>query len=260
MKKLIMDFYNLIKDLFSKTKVINRIKLPSQNLFYKDDFFIKIKKANKEDINEYETDFEKTDLSIVIQKVKNIVEKNIVLSNNYSFEDIKSIDIVFLFLEIVKFTRGKKVTVSFINNKNKIETIEFSTETFNYFKLNDSIMSKYDEKTKTFKINGYSYSLPSIGVENSLTMFLLFHSETDESYKYVNVDFDFTYFVSNKNFLTFKEIDNLIYIFNNDLDKEEKRKIKNIIREFTPLQKYSLIKGGKEIDINSKIDLEKIWK
>lgn len=260
MKKLIIDFYNLIRDFVSRTKEINKEKLPSQNLFYRDDFFIKIKKAESQDIKDYEEDFEKTDLAVIIQKVKNIVEKNIILPEKYSFDDIKSIDIVFLFLEIVKFTKSKTVTVNFINNKSKIESIEFNTETFNYFKLDDTIMSKYDKKTKTFKIDGYSYSLPSIGVENSLTLFLIYHSETDDSYKYANVDFDFTYFVSNKNFLTFKEIDNLIDIFNQDLDKEEKLKIKNIIKKFIPLQKYSLIKNGKEIDINSKIDLEKIWK
>jgi hypothetical protein len=60
--------------------------------------------------------------------------------------------------------------------------------------------------------------------------------------------------------LTFQEIENLIEIFNFDMEEEEKIKVKNIIKTFEPLQKYSLIKNGKVIDINSKIDLEKIWK
>ena len=37
-------------------------------------------------------------------------------------------------------------------------------------------------------------------------------------------------------------------------------KIKSILELFVPLQRYSLIKDGKEIEINSKIDLENIWK
>ncbi len=33
-----------------------------------------------------------------------------------------------------------------------------------------------------------------------------------------------------------------------------------IIEEFSPIQKYSLFKNGKVIELNSKIDLEKIWR
>ena len=85
-------------------------------------------------------------------------------------------------------------------------------------------------------------------------------SNESDSYNYSNLVFNFTYFLSDKNFLTFQEIENLIEIFNKDIDEDEKRKIRKIIKTFEPLQKYSLIKNGKVIDINSKIDLEKIWK
>lgn len=260
MKNIFFDFYNLIINLFIKTKEVNKFKLPSQGLFYQNDFLIEIKKASLEDIKDYEDDFEKNNLALVIQKVKKIVEKNIILPDNYSFDDLKSIDVVFLFLEIVKFTKNSKININYINNKNSIETIEFDSNTFNYYDVDKSLLKYYNIDTKTFSIDGYNFSLPSIGVENSLTIFLLYHSDTEEAYKYTNVEFDFTYFLSNKNFLTFEEIDNLIEIFNYDLELEEKQKIKKIIKNFTPLQKYSLIKDGKEIDINSKIDLEKIWK
>ena len=69
-----------------------------------------------------------------------------------------------------------------------------------------------------------------------------------------------TYFLGDKNKVTFSEIENLIQIFNFDLDKIEREKVKKIIDTFQPLQKYSLVKNNKIIDINSKIDLEKIWK
>jgi len=81
-----------------------------------------------------------------------------------------------------------------------------------------------------------------------------------DSNKYNDYIYDFTYFLSGKNYLTFDEIENLITIFNQDLDKDELEKIKEIVETFLPLQKYSLTKASKIIEINSKIDLEKIWK
>ncbi len=261
MKKAFMNLYNLVRSLLGTYKEIDKTKIPSQNLFYKDDFSIRIKKAELEDIKEYETGFIKEDLSIIIEKVKTIVEKNIILSKGYVFEDLKSIDVVFLFLEIVKFTTGKKIQINYVDEtENKLEAIEFNSKNFNYFKIDNSITEYYDSKSKSFLINGYSYTLPSIGVENSLTLFLIMKSNESDSYNYSNLVFNFTYFLSDKNFLTFQEIENLIEIFNKDIDEDEKRKIRKIIKTFEPLQKYSLIKNGKVIDINSKIDLEKIWK
>ena len=223
-------------------------------------FNIKIKKADLSDINQYENDFIKDDLAVIIDKVKTIVEKNLILPNHYIFEDLKSIDVVYLFLEVVKFTTGKKIKINYVNeSENKLETIEFNEKTFNYFNLDNNLMKDYDNLSKCFNIKGYSYTLPSIGIENSLTLFLIMKSN-ELNYNYSNLDFNFTYFLSDKNFITFQEIENLIEIFNFDMEQDEKDKIKRIIKMFEPLQRYSLIKDGKIIDINSKIDLEKIWK
>jgi hypothetical protein len=41
---------------------------------------------------------------------------------------------------------------------------------------------------------------------------------------------------------------------------DEQNKIKNIIKIFKPLNEYSLKKEGKVISLNSKINLEKIWR
>jgi len=260
MKRFFMNFTNLMKELFGVYKEIDTKKLPSQSLFYKDDFNIKIKKADLSDINQYENDFIKDDLAVIIDKVKTIVEKNLILPNHYIFEDLKSIDVVYLFLEVVKFTTGKKIKINYVNeSENKLETIEFNEKTFNYFNLDNNLMKDYDNLSKCFNIKGYSYTLPSIGIENSLTLFLIMKSN-ELNYNYSNLDFNFTYFLSDKNFITFQEIENLIEIFNFDMEQDEKDKIKRIIKMFEPLQRYSLIKDGKIIDINSKIDLEKIWK
>jgi hypothetical protein len=261
MKETFMNLCNLMTNLCGRHKEIDSNKIPSQSLFYKDNFIIKIKKAESDDIKEYESDFVKEDLGSIIEKVKSIVEKNIILTKGYIFEDLKSIDVVFIFLEIVKFTTGKKIKIDYIDeDENRLESIEFSDKTFNYFKIDSNAKKFYDPIEKSFHISGYTFTLPSIGVENSLTLFLITKSNNSEIKKYSSLGFEFTYFLSNKNFLTFQEIENLIEIFNYDMDVEEKIKIKKIIKNFEPLQRYSLIKNGKIIDINSKIDLENIWK
>lgn len=261
MKKFMLSVYNILKDLIFSQKKIDKSKLPSQGLFYQDDFFIHIKKANIEDIKEYEKDFVKNNLGLIIQKVKQIVENNIILTKGYLFEDLKSIDIVFLFLEIVKYTKNQSIIINYVDEvENKLDDVEFDYKTFNYHRLSDEVMETYDEVEKNFKIDGYIYTLPSIGVENCLTFFLYQKSIGLDSYKYRNLFYDFTYFVGDKNFLTFQEVENLIQVFNEDLDKTEMTKVKKIVETFTPLQKYSLIKDGKEVDINAKIDLENIWK
>ena len=78
-------------------------------------FEIWIKKADVEDIVEYEYNYIKDNLGVVIHKVKQLVENNLILSYGYSFDDIKSIDIIFLFLEIVKFTKGESIKLAYVD-------------------------------------------------------------------------------------------------------------------------------------------------
>jgi hypothetical protein len=261
MKRILLSIYNIIRDLVFSQKKIDKFKLPSQGLFYKNDFEISIKKASEEDIKQYEKDFVKNNLAVIIQKVKIIVESNTILSDGYIFEDLKSIDVVFIFLEIVKYTKSKNININYLDEENnKLSCIEFDQRYFNYYKIPEEIMDNYLLEDKSFKVNEYTYTLPSIGVENSLTFFLYQKSSRYDSHKYQNLFYDFTYFVGDKNFLTFEEIENLIQIFNFDIEKEEILKIKSVLDIFTPIQRYSLIKDGKEVDINSKIDLENIWK
>jgi hypothetical protein len=44
------------------------------------------------------------------------------------------------------------------------------------------------------------------------------------------------------------------------MEDSEIKKVRNITKMFQPIQRYSLIKDNKIIEINSRIDLEKIWK
>lgn len=253
-----MNLCDILEGFKSKSKPIDVKTLPSMGLFYNDDFEIKIKKASAEDIKKYENEFDKEDLGLIISKIKIIVENKTLLSSNYKFDDLKSIDVVFLFIEIVKYTKGKEISIDYLDEESHtLKKINFNSETFNYFKPDDDLLKNYDSKNKLFKIDDYSFSLPSIGIENSISYFLI---ESNDPNKYTNLNFNFSYFLDKKEFLTFEEIENLIEIFNYDLSDDEKAKIENIIKKFKPLQRYSLIKNGKEIDINSKIDLENIWK
>ena len=256
-----MNLVNLLKGLLNLQKKVDIKSLPSQGLFYNDDFELVIKNADVGDIIEYEHDYIKDDLGLVITKLKKVVEKNAIFSTGYSFNNLKSIDIVFLFLEIVRFTKGKAVSLTYFDDeKGKEIDIEFSSSYFNYFRLSEEVMKHYNKDSKEFIIEDFKFTLPSIGVENCLTNYLISKSDDLDANKYNSYIYDFIYFLGNKKTITFNEIDNLIQIFNYDIEESDSKKIRKVIKMFQPIKKYSLKRGDKVIEINSKIDLEKIWK
>jgi len=256
-----MNLISIIKGILNVQKKIEVIYLPSQGLFYKDDFELYIKKAKIEDIIEYEYKYNKENLGSVITRLKKIVEKNVILSKNYTYNDIKSIDIVFLFLEIVKFTNNKPIKLNYFNDTNgKDELINFESETFNYYEPELDLIEKYDTETKEFNFNGYKYSVPSIGIENSLTHFLVSKSDDPNSESYNTYSYDFLYFLGNKSTLSFQEIDNLIQIFNFDIPESDRKYIRKIVKKLSEIGRYSLKRDSQIIDVTAKIDLEVIWK
>jgi hypothetical protein len=255
-----MSLFKILKGILNIHKKIETTQLPSQGFFYKSDFEIYIKKADLEDIIEYEYKYNKEDLSVIITRLKKIVEKNVILSRGYYYNDIKSIDIVYLFLEIVKFTNNKPITLYFFNDKiGTEEEIKFESSTFNYYKLDDDFIEKYNDESREFDFNGYKYSIPCIGVENSLTNFLISKSEIPGSEIYNNYTYDFIYFLGHKSHLTFDEIENLIQIFNFDMDENSKNIVRKIVKSMSIIGKYSLKKDLHIIDVNT-IDLSTIWK
>jgi len=221
-----MNLISIIKGILNVQKKIEVIYLPSQGLFYKDDFELYIKKAKIEDIIEYEYKYNKENLGSVITRLKKIVEKNVILSKNYTYNDIKSIDIVFL----------------------------------NYYEPELDLIEKYDTETKEFNFNGYKYSVPSIGIENSLTHFLVSKSDDPNSESYNTYSYDFLYFLGNKSTLSFQEIDNLIQIFNFDIPESDRKYIRKIVKKLSEIGRYSLKRDSQIIDVTAKIDLEEIWK
>lgn len=250
-----MKLFDIIKSVLKYKNEIDVKSLPSQGLFYKDDFRIFIEKAEKEDIIKYEQEFIEDNIGVIIGNIKSIVNKSTSFSDNYSFNDIKSIDIVFIFLEIVKLTTGNPIHISYFDEvKNKDCIIEFSSKNFNYYRINDI---EYDSNNKEFIINDFKFSLPSIGVENCVTEFLI---EKISDKVYNDYDYNFIFFLGNKSVLKFSEIENLVQLFNNDLDAKDLSTIDKIVDKFQPIQKYTLLKDDNVIEISSKIDLKKIWK
>lgn len=256
-----MNISSIIKGILNLQKEIEVAKLPSQGLFYKSDFKIFIKKADIEDIIEYEYQYEKENLGLVINRVKRIVKKNISTSSGYTFNDIKSVDVVFIFLEIVKFTNNKSIDINYFNDiLGKNDIVKFDYDNFNYAMIDTEMMKNYDTSSKEFVIDGFRYSVPCIGIENSITNFLISRSDSPNAKIYNGYSYDFLYFLGHKSILTFDEIENILQIFNNDMSVDDQKKITNIVNSFSNFGKYTLKTESRIIEITSKIDLEKIWK
>jgi hypothetical protein len=252
--------FDILSSIINGTKKIDIKKLPTQGFFYRNSFEIKIKKAKIEDIIEYEYNFKADNVLEIIEIIKNFVRKNVEFSRGYKFEDLKSVDIIFIFLEIVSFTNNKPIKISYFDsNSQKPTNVDFTSEIFNYFNFSN-FKDCYLVKDRSFEVDGYRFSMPSIGIENDVTNFLI-RRMTDEKAAYYNEQsYDFLFFLGNKNSVSDDEIENLIIIFNEDLDDTERGKIKKVISRFQNLIGYSLIVDNKIIDLKSNLDLENIWK
>jgi len=252
--------FDIFSSVVNGTQKIDVIKLPSQGYFYPKDFEIKIKKAKIEDIIAYEYNFKEDNVLEIIEIIKDFVSKNIEFSKSYKFEDLKSIDVIFIFLEIVRFTNNKPIKISYFDSNTKQPVkIDFAHKLFNYFNFKD-LSQNYLPELCVFDIEGYKFSMPSIGVENSVTQFLLDRINDSNASYYNEKSYNFLFFLGYKNYLSVEEIDNLIIIFNDDIDDNEKFTIKSIIAKFQNLIGYSVRVNDKIIDLKSNLDLANIWR
>lgn len=249
-----MSISNLLKSLLNIHKKIDLKNLPSQGLFYPEGFEIWIKKAHIDDITEYEYQFTE-DMSSILAKLKKIVKNNTFFSDGYVFEDIKSMDIIFVFIEIVKFTNNKPF---YLHDKSK-NRIEFSEKTFNYFdqKVIENI---YSPRDRNIQVDGFKYTLPTIGIENCITNFIISKSYTPESQKYETYSYDFIYFLGHKNNVSCEELENLVQIFNYDMEERDREKVRKLVTDLSFLAGYSLVKDSQIIGLSSSIDLQSVWK
>jgi len=255
-----MSIMNVIKSLCTRNKQININELPSMGLFYPSDMKLYIGKCTKEDINTYSKSCDPTNILSIVHCMKTIVEKCVTLNKEYCKNSIKSIDMLYIFLEIVKYTTNKPILVSFYDDEiGATSEIEMSSETFEYMDTTD-LMQYYRSDTREFEINGYRLSLPSKGVENSLTEYLSRNVSDESAMLLSSYSYDFIYFLGNRNIITFDEIDNLIEIFNDDMNDANKAIVSDIVMLFSKMISYNLIKNGRQIELRSKIKMSTIWK
>ena len=242
-----------ILDSLTNQKIIPVKELPTQGLFYPKDFTLTIKKASSDDILLYNFNYIKDDISTILYETKRIIKNNLILSKNYKYEDIKSNDLLYIFFEIVKFTMDKDILVPFKDIFENISYVPFDSKHFNYFNY-DKLGCVYNAQTLEFEKYGDRFSLPSVGVENCLVDYLYKLNGED-----LKKNYDFLFFLGNKNYLSDKEIANLITIFTDDLDDKEKQKIKEIIDLIYPAISYTLKFNNKIIELDLKIDFETLF-
>ncbi len=244
---------NILKDLtiHKNSKSLNLTQLPSQGYFYPKDFWVKIKKAELQDIMEYNHFFDYENPILIIELIKQVVKNNIYVSSKYSFSDIRAIDIVYVFMEIVKLTKDKKI---FLNGDTKIE---ISATTFNYFIPSNKY--KYNIEEKCFEYRGFKFRFPSIGVEESIFRF----SSINANYNILKWDehnYDFSYFLPlEQNHLKYNEIENLLTVFEDDLNEDSKQVVDEILNYFKPMLKYSLKINNEVILLDQRVSLRTIW-
>ena len=71
--QIIDSMFSLFNSLLNHTKKLDLSKLPSQGKFYQDDFELSIKKADLEDIIDYEHNFDKDNIFWIVESLKKVV-------------------------------------------------------------------------------------------------------------------------------------------------------------------------------------------
>lgn len=90
---------DIITSLVLRTKEINIKQLPTQGYFYPSDFELSIKRASLDDIFLYNFNYVKDDISVILSETKRIISNNIIVNKKYKYEDIKSNDLLYIFLK-----------------------------------------------------------------------------------------------------------------------------------------------------------------
>jgi hypothetical protein len=253
MKKL----FNKILNYFTIGRIeLDINKFPSMGLFYNNDFKVYIKKMSVEDILIYKKNYDSEDLIKIMDAIRYVVAKYTTYSHNYSLDDISGIDLMYIFFKIIKYTKNKDV--SFIYNYNNIlKTVNFTESTFKYAKL-DEILTAYDKEKKCIKIDEYELKYPTVGIEKSVTNFILEKGRQNDLSNYANCNYNFMYFVPNKNKLTSNEIENLLIIFNDELPDDLKTKFHNVLTILADRFKYKLIADDNNIIDISNVNLKNV--
>jgi hypothetical protein len=254
-----MNIINILRGLASRNKQLNTKELPSMGLFYPDDLKIYIGKCTDEDIAIYEANFDPKNVLTMVYCMKAIVEKCVTMNKNYDISWLKSIDMLYLMLEIVKHTKGVEVSIKHYDDiKSTYIHLPINAKTFNYLDLT-TLMDSYLPDSKEFLIDGYRLSIPSKGIETSLTEYLSNTITIETAETMTNYSYDFIYFLGNRNAISYSEIETLIEIFNDSMDVPNREVVSNVVKKFSPMISYTLKYNERVVEIKNKIDLATIW-
>lgn len=239
-------------EFFKTTKKLDITKLPSKAFFYNTDFYIKIKKVELEDIIYYKHNYIADNAIVVIELIKHIVRKNTFYPKGYSFDDVRSIDVVYIFFKLIEWTNKSSLSLKNINPMTGfVDKIPVLDSNFNYFVP----LNKYKLVDGEFVTpSGFKFRIPSIKVEDSLTKFitLKFYMGKNE---YMDANYDFIYFLGKKNNISDDDIESLLDIFSN-MEKSDKEEVHNIVEDFRQFAKYSITYDGLEYSLDGRLDLE----
>jgi hypothetical protein len=247
-----MDLQILISSLFNKKKKqysVNIKKLPSQGYFYPEDLEIFIEKGDIDDQLKYYHGIDNSNIFGVISTIKSILQNRIEFNYTFfKFDNLRAIDVFFLFVEFVKYTTDKKIFFS---------GIEFNSENFVYFNFKQ-FQENYNVSKKGFIFGEWAFSLPSIGIETSLTKFSYEISIKGKSDEYKDKNYNLIYFLGDKINLTYESMINLIELFE-DLTEEHQGEINDIVNKFSKSGLYFLIEMGKKsVRVNPNM-LKDVW-
>lgn len=239
-----MSIFSILSSLKDRTKTIDLSKSTTNGIFYPKDFKIQIKKASEIDIAFYKNNFQQNNILSIINCMIKMVNNNTII-NNGTFADIKALDLYYIFLEIVKYTLDKDIYVNLGDVQIPIDN------NYSYF---DYSKYEFDYNTREFLMNGYRFSLPNMGIEDCLARYIFQKKEIKKDYT-----FYFVYFLGNKNYLSYNEIDNLMSLFNEDMDKEEYNKVEEVVNTFKAWNDIKLLHKGFNVDLKYNLDLRNLF-
>ena len=250
---------DILNSITSNYKEIDVVELPTQGLFYKSDFKISIRKASYDDIIEYNFNYFKDEdgnpnIGVILYEIYKIIRRNTKFSEGYTFEDIKSNDVLYIFFEIVKYTMDRDILIPYREFLGTEAFVKFNNKSFNYFDYN-SLGFDYTDETNEFLSNGYKISMFSIGAQNCLVNYVYENMSSQESI----LNYDFLFFLGNKNYLSDSEIENLITIFNSDLEEKETNIVRNIVYKMSAAVPNTLKIGSRIINVDTNVDFENLF-
>ena len=230
-------------------KTINIKYLPSQGYFYPPNLKMTMYSGKDVDHEYFLKNLKNSNIFGIIETVKYVLNKRIKIeAKNFSFEQIRAIDLFYIFINFVKFTTGERIYFS---------GVEFISNNFMYFNF-EEYAEYYEETTREYIFDGWRFSLPSIGIESSLNKFSYEITIKGELKKYQNSNYNLIYFLGNQYKLNYEEMLNIILIMD-DLSKKDKSYINEIVEKFSNVGIYLLIsEGSVPVKISPNM-IKEIW-